>query len=189
MKKTRLLFLFLFVAFFVSAQVIPVKNSFQTDLARVISDYPNRFKNIKGELLVQNPQTTDYQSLVILKDAEECLLTGYGSSGREIYSWHAQILQTEDFAEADKKFRLLYHHLNKLAVMIHGKRVVFEGDFEAPSESMKFTSIVFSPNESDGEFKKLKVELLLQADMLEWTLKVLVYDREREDHERGALKE
>jgi hypothetical protein len=29
-----------------SAQVIPVKNSLQTDIAKVISDYPNGFKNI-----------------------------------------------------------------------------------------------------------------------------------------------
>jgi hypothetical protein len=43
-------------------QIIPVKNNFQAELSRVIGDYPNHFKNFLGELLLENPQSTDYRS-------------------------------------------------------------------------------------------------------------------------------
>ncbi len=37
--------------------------------------------------------------------------------------------------------------------------------------------------------EKLKVELSMQYELLEWKLKVLVYEKEREDNERGSVEE
>ena len=56
MKKINLFFVFYLFCFFLTARLLPVKNTFQTGLAKVISDYPDRFKNIAGELLIENPQ-------------------------------------------------------------------------------------------------------------------------------------
>ena len=81
MKKCILVFITLISFCFVSAQIIPVKNPFQTDIAKVIAEYPGHFKNLLGELLVENPQSADYKSLLNLKDAEECIVTKYRATG------------------------------------------------------------------------------------------------------------
>jgi len=40
MKPITATFLFVFFIFSLSAQVIPVKNALQTDIAKVVGDYP-----------------------------------------------------------------------------------------------------------------------------------------------------
>lgn len=55
---------------------------------------------------------------------------------------------------------------------------------------MKFTSILLSPEPGLELLKKMKVEIILQAvEPMEWKVKLLIYDREREDDERGAVRE
>ena len=39
-------------------------NQTHSTLQRVINDYPNHFKNIRGKLIDENPQTTDYNSTI-----------------------------------------------------------------------------------------------------------------------------
>ena len=187
MKKITLCLISIFTSCIISAQVIPAKNTFQSDMAKVIADYPNQFKNLSGELLVKNPQSTEYKTKQNIKEAEECTITKYSSTGKEIFSWQALMLRTDDFELAKKKFKTLYNALNNLLVNINTEKIVFKGDYNKPTEDKKFTSIVFSPAGKEG--LKIRVELLLQAEMLEWSLKVLVYEKEKEDDESGQIKE
>jgi hypothetical protein len=93
------------------------------------------------------------------------------------------ILTTESFSEAAKKFRLLYTQLNGLRL---GSSQL-NGVYETPSEEKKFTSALLSFSPVNDGFQKMKVELVLQAEVMEWKVKLLIYDREREDNERGRL--
>ena len=187
MKKIILALSGLLTFFILHAQVIPVKNAFQSDIAKVVADYPSHFKTLLGELLVENPQSADYKSLVNLQDAEVCTVTKYSSATKEIFSWQALMLTTDNFEEATQKFRLIFNSLNNLSVQVNDAKIIFKGNFEKPTDVKKFTSVVFSPGEKEN--LKIRIELLLQAEMLEWTLKVLVYETEREDNERGPIKE
>ncbi|HJS54644.1 MAG TPA: hypothetical protein VJ765_08880 [Chitinophagaceae bacterium] len=63
---------FFLIIFSPSAQVIPIRNTLQTDVAKVISDYPNGFKNIIGDELVSNPQTIEFECRASVKDAIAC---------------------------------------------------------------------------------------------------------------------
>ena len=185
MKPLTATFIFILFVFSLSAQVIPHKNSFQTDIGKVISDYPNGFKNITGEELVKNPQSTEYECLVTVKDAITCKLIKYSSNVKEICSWEAEMLKTDDFETASKKFRTIYNSLQHLSVNINGSTLIFKGDYIKPSESIKFTTIVLDPGDKTPELKHLKLALVLETEMLEWVIKVLVYEKEREDKERG----
>jgi hypothetical protein len=185
MKKLSLVFLVFLPAYFLSAQLIPVKNSFKADLAKVIGDYPNHFKNLLGEVLEENTQSTDYRSQLKIKDAEECTITRYSATGKEIYSWQALMLKTENFEEAVKKFRSLYTSINNLSVQVNGTNIVFKGNFSKPIEEKKFCSIVFEPADKKNGNLKIRVELLLQSGMFDWAISLLVYEKEREDDERG----
>ena len=169
------------------AQLLPVKNSLQTDLAAVISDYPNGFKNLAGEITRNNPQSVEFDCKSSVKGAISCQVVKYSSTTKDIYSWEAEMLKTDDFEEAVKKFRSIYNSLQNLSVDINGNHVVFKGDYTKPSESIKFTTIIFNAGDKAANLGKLKVSLMLEAEMLDWVIKIQVYEKEKEDNERGKI--
>ena len=185
MKPLTATFIFILFVFSLSAQVIPIKNAFQTDIAKVISDYPNGFKNIIGDETIQNPQSIEFECLVTVKDAIKCRLIKYSSNLKDIYSWEADMIKTDDFEVASKKFRELYNALQHLSVNINGSTAVFKGDYITPSEATKFSTIVLDAGDKIPEFKSLKLALILETDMLEWVIKIQVYEKEREDKDKG----
>ena len=170
--------------FFASAQIIPIKNSLQTDIAKVISDYPNGFKNISGDQIIQNPQSIEFESRIEIKDAK-CKVIKYSSTTKEIFSWEAEMLKTEDFEEASKKFRSYYNSLQHLSVNINGMNAVFKGEYIKPSESIKFTTVVFDAKDKNEELSTLKIALVLETEMLDWVIKIQVYEKQRDDKDKG----
>ena len=189
MKPLTATFVCILFVFSLSAQVIPINNVFQTDIAKVISDYPNGYKNIIGEQIIENPQSIEFECLVTVKDAVKCKLIKYSSNVKEIYSWEAEMMKTEDFETASKKFRAIYNSLQHLTVKINGTTAIFQGNYLKPSEAIKFTTIVLDPGDKAPELKKLKLALILETEMLEWVIKIQVYEKEREDKERGPEKD
>ena len=185
MKPLTATFTFILLVFSLSAQVIPIKNAFQTDIANVLSDYPNGFKNIIGDEIKQNPQSIEFECLVTVKDAIKCRLIKYSSNVKDIYSWEADMIKTDDFEAASKKFRSLYNSLQHLSVNINGSTAVFKGDYIKPSEAIKFTTIVLEAGDKTPEFKKLKLGLVLETDMLDWVIKIQIYEQERLDKDKG----
>lgn len=100
------------------------------------------------------------------------------------------MLTTENFDKARQKFKSLFSQLNNLSVSLEGHSYKLKGDYLAPSEEMKFNSILFSTSPQQDAFKKLRTELVLQFYApMEWKVKLMVYEKEREDDERGAVKE
>jgi len=189
MKPLTTTFIFILFVFSLSAQVIPIKNALQTDIAKVLSDYPNGFKNILGDEISQNPQSLEFECLVTIKDAIKCRLVKYSSNVKDIYSWEADMIKTDDFEAASNKFRALYNSLQHLSVNINGTTAVFKGDYIKPSEAIKFTTIVLDAGDKTPELKKLKLALTLEADMLEWVIRIQIYEQEREDKDRGPAKD
>jgi hypothetical protein len=182
---------FLFSIFSASAQLrLPtVDRSISNELAKVVKDYPNHFQNITGDLIIQNPQSTDYQSTVKLKDAEECIVTEYASKKHNHYSWQAKLFTTDDFDVAAKKFKSCYNQLQNMSVKIGEQAYHFTGTYESPTDEKKFTTVLFESAAKDELMGKLKIELLMDYEMLEWKIKIAVYEREREDNERGDIKD
>ena len=189
MKPLTATCLFIFFIFSLSAQVIPIKNALQTDIAKVVGDYPNGFKNISGEQVMDNPQTIEFESKVFVKEAVKCRIIKYSSNTKDVYSWEAEMLKTDDFEEASKKFKALYNSLQHLSVRINGANAVFKGEYIKPTESINFTTIVFDAGDKTPELKKLKLSLSIESEMLDWVIKIKVYEKEREDKDRGPQKD
>ncbi|HEV7332667.1 MAG TPA: hypothetical protein VGN63_16630 [Flavisolibacter sp.] len=194
MKKLTAMFLlsYLFFAFTSHAQLrIPgLSNSdIRQALEKVITDYPGDFATLKGEVLNNNPQTVEYASLLQFKSAEKNTITQY--SGKEpIYSWQAQMFTTEDFAEVEKKYKALYKDLKAITLTLNRDYSYrLEGAYDAPTESRKFASSVFHLVPGATNLPKVKVELSLQYELMEWRIFLSVYQKEREDNERGKVKE
>ncbi len=173
-----------------SAQLkLPLANSIANDVKKVIEDYPNRFINLMGEIITQHQQSTDYQCNFKVNGAEEAFVTRY-SSKKEVCSWEALMLTTESFEKARQKFKSLYNQLHNMSVKLGETSYRLKGQYNAPEESKKFTEILFSFEPANGVSKKLRIEISMQyIEPMEWKVKILVYDREREDDERGQIRD
>ncbi len=195
MKKSvkTLVFLTTTVLFFngIHAQLkLPAVNGIENDFKKIVADYPNHFSNLLGELLEENAQSVDYSCNCRITGAEETIITRHSSKGNNVYSWQSVMLTTESFEKAKQKFRSLYNQLNHLSVNPAGKSYQLKANYEVPLEEKKFTSILFSLDPDEETISKLKAELSLQFhEPMEWKVKILVYDREREDNERGKTIE
>lgn len=167
---------------------LPVTSAIVTDVKKVLADYPNQFGSLLGEIIRENPQSTEYQCNFNVNGAEESIITRY-SSNKQICSWEALMLTTENFDKARQKYRSLFNQLNHLSADVGEARLIrFNGRYEAPEEEKKFSSVLFETDSGSGN--PLKMELTMEFHVpAEWKVKLLLYDREREDHERGAIRE
>lgn len=169
---------------------LPILNATANDVKKVIEDYPNRFINLMGEMITENTQSSDYQCNFKVNGAEESVITRY-SAKKEVCSWEALMLTTENFERAKQKFKTLYNQLNNLSVDIGAaKNFHLKGKYEAPEEEKKFAAVLFSFEPENESVKKLRVEISMQYFApMEWKVKVLVYDKDREDDEKGKQVE
>ena len=176
---------FLFYSSNAQLRLPVIRGGVGSDVKKVIEDYPNRFINLMGEIITENTQSTDYQCNFKVNGAEEAIITRY-SAKKEVCSWQALMLTTDNFEKARQKFKSLYNQLNNLSVSFGAASFRLKGKYESPDEKKKFTSMLFSFEPANEAEKKLKIEITMQYfEPMEWKVKVLVYDREREDDERG----
>ena len=195
MKKTvKTLVLFTCISLFsvqLPAQLrLPVSNAFMSDMKKVIADHASHFDHIRGEVITESPQITEYQCTLLVNGAEESSITKH-SSKKSIYSWEAVMLTTESFEKAKQKFRSLYNQLNNLGAANDDKQQVhFKAEYETPKEEKKFTAIVFRAHPSSEASDQVKLELSLQFHApMEWKVRVMVYDQQRADEERGSRED
>jgi hypothetical protein len=185
-KTLALLTIFLFSIIVSNAQLkLNSGNNIAADVQKIIADYPNHFQNILGEQIIQNPQSTDYQCNFKVTGAEECTITTYTGKKNTISSWQAVMLTTDNFDQAKRKFRSLYNQLNNLS----SQSMYLKGAFESPAEEKKFTSVLFSFDPASESVKNLRIELVIEAEVMTWKVKLLVYDRTKDDDEQGETKE
>lgn len=84
MKKTvkPLVLLTICALFFIQtpAQLkMSVAAGISSDIKKIIEDYPNRFINLMGEVIMQHPQSTDYECNFKVNGAEESFITRYSA--------------------------------------------------------------------------------------------------------------
>ncbi|RYY59709.1 MAG: hypothetical protein EOO05_12430 [Chitinophagaceae bacterium] len=163
-------------------------NALGHDLKKVIRDYPNQFSHLQGDVLQEKTQATDYELNFHIDGAESSIITKYSAKGRPVVSCEALLLTTEDFEEACRKYRSVYALFNHMAVkMDNGVTFYLKGDFQKPVEERKFSSSVLAFEKADAYVSKMKVEVSLQYEYMEWKVRFRIYEREREDSERGDM--
>lgn len=163
-------------------------SQFAQDLRKVMEDYPNRFANITGELVMENHQSVQYKCNFQVNGAEEASITRY-SGAKNITSWEALMLSSESFERARLKFKSLFQQLNNLSLKLGEAGFTLRGEYEAPTEEMKFTTALLSLHPAQETVSNIRVEVAMHYELTEWKVRVLVYEKEREDDERGPRQE
>jgi len=176
-------FFLLAMPIFAAGQQSAFTNQTHTTLQKVINDFPNHFKNIKGDVLVENPQTTDYSSKVQIPGSVNTVITKYSSEdSTEIYSWKCVLLESEDFEIVSKKYREIFNQVKNSIIKLDGnKPFILNGNYVDPTEEKRFVASPFSLVPASGELKKLKVELTLEYLVTEWKVSLLVFDQPDEE--------
>jgi hypothetical protein len=167
-----------FLLFSVSANAqlsFKISNDISPVLSKVIKDFPNHFSNIKGDVLEEDPQITNYVCLLNIKDMPPGVITQYGSEKDDEYSWSNVLLQTENYAEAKKKFHVFYSEIKKTSAIINGS-----ADYTEPDDNKKFCSVLFNVEPHKAITKNIVVDLSMQYEMSEWKITVSLYQMKDE---------
>ncbi|HWK02231.1 MAG TPA: hypothetical protein VNS58_01285 [Puia sp.] len=163
-------------------------NKTQSVLEKVIQDYPNHFYHIKGEMITQARQTTEYRSTLQLPGSSSCTITLYRATRDEGYGWTCTILEAGSFESVKEKFREIYGQLtNSIVTTNDQKTYILSGQYEEPVQEKKHTQVVFSLLPGVGEMKKLKVELSLCQAGKGWKIALSVNDQELKEEVQNAI--
>ncbi len=154
-------------------------NKTQVVLEKVIQDYPNRFRNIKGELIAQALQTARYKSTIRIPGAASSTVTLVTASGNEGYDWNCTVLEGTEFTAAKSRFSQIYAELsNSIVTTAEQKTYILNGQYEAPAENKQSTAVLFSLLPGVGEMKRLRVELNMHQEERGWAVTLSVTDQD-----------
>ena len=183
MKQTlTLIVMTLCVLFSRSQSSVPPQKEFSQSLQKIFFDFPNNFKNIQGELYIDEAEYEKYFSTVSLPGVHDCIITHYHSVVDTTSSWQGLIIEAEDFDEVVKKYEAVCQQIKQSKIrLVDGSILDMEGTFEPASESNKFTTSTYFLPTSDMTFKNVKIEVELLAQITQWKLQVNVISKRRDD--------
>ncbi|HEX7458327.1 MAG TPA: hypothetical protein VF301_07825 [Ginsengibacter sp.] len=191
MKKLFTL-IFIFSTFHLFAQnklpLLKVSNTIKPDIEKVARDHYDHFYNIKGEKISETESTIEYQSKITPQGSLESTITEIKSL-HNVYSWQAIMLNTDEYEKAVEKYKQIYHQLNGASFIMHdNKSWKFKGLYDTPDDDRSFASSILEPDVNEKVLQRLKIEIALNYNMPEWTVKVLVYEKESDADIRPTEK-
>lgn len=150
-----------------------------TALQKVIEDYPNRFRNIKGDRLAEHTRAVDYHSRVVIAGAANPVITQYSTSPKEQYAWSCELAKSDSFDKAKATFQSLYNQISNTIIKIEGEKpFILNGRYEVPDAGKKLNAVRFELLAAPEAVQTLKVELTL-IYTTEWKIVLAVYDQEK----------
>lgn len=156
---------------------LPLKTSNEISpvLSKVITDFPNDFIHIKGELLEEQPSIINYGCALTMKGMQPGIITQYGYADEHSYSWKNILLETESFTEAKNKFKQFYTQIKKTESSIEHLEIKLVADYIEPEEFKTFNTIRFKMETMQELLKDVTVELTLQYEMDQWKITMSVF--------------
>jgi len=160
---------------------LKINNKIKPDIEKVAKDYYTHFDDIKGEKISESTNTIEYESKVIPQGATESSILEIKGL-KNVYSWQATMLTTEEYGKAVEKYKQIYNQLNGANFLMDDhKSWKFKGIYDTPDYSRAFASSVLQPDVNEKILQCLKVEVALNYKMPEWTVKILVYEKEADE--------
>ncbi|MBS1597177.1 MAG: hypothetical protein JST75_03055 [Bacteroidetes bacterium] len=178
---------FIILSSAVMAQEDVFSNKTNIALEKVVKDFPNRFHNIKGDVIVQQAQTVEYKSTVQVPGATSCVVTKHVISNNDSYTWSCTAFTSRDFNIAKNKYKEIYDQIANTIIKVDGQKpFIISGQYRTPYEQRKLTAVVFELLPAVGEMKKLKIELDLQYVVSDWKVTLNVYDNDHKEEQATA---
>jgi hypothetical protein len=152
-----------------------------TEILQVAGDYYDQFFYTKGEKIAETESTIEYKSKILPQGALESTVMQIKSL-HNVYSWQAVMMNTDDYDKAVAKYKQIYRQLDGANFRMNdGKNCKMKGSFDAPDGDRAFASSILQPDVTDKYLQRLKIEIALNFNMPEWTVKILVYEKESDE--------
>jgi hypothetical protein len=160
----------------------PFSNKTNMALEKVIKDFPNRFHNIKGDLIIQRTQNAQYKSTIQVPGSTSCFITHHVATSNDTYSWTCVAYDNRDFNLARTRFKEIYEQIENTIIKIEGEKpFIISGQYRNPVEEKKITTIAFDLLPAVGEMKKLKIELSIENISGSWKVALNVFDNSQKE--------
>jgi hypothetical protein len=180
MRSTILTFALLLNAAWLFSQDDVFSNKTNVALEKVIRDYPNRFHNIKGEMIAQHSQMAEYKSTITVPGASYCSIWKYNVANNEIYNWNCTTFNSPNFTQARARFKEVYDQIENTIIKVEGQKpFILNAQYRTPTELHAMNSITFELLPQVEEMKNLKVDLSLEKESNIWKVKLNVYEGNR----------
>ncbi|MBS1736950.1 MAG: hypothetical protein JSS98_10165 [Bacteroidetes bacterium] len=190
MKKSflsSLLFLFVFINC-ASAQSTKAKpiTTIRPQVQQLIHAYFQHFDGVKGDTLSQSNGSTIYSSKILPSGAIESSITQYKPGNT--CSWQATLLRSEDFDKAVEVYKKYYQQLSGMPVVLDDKSISkLAGQYDKPEEARSFASSILELQSVNRELRLLKVEIAINYNLPEWSVKLLIYEKQADEDMRPTI--
>jgi hypothetical protein len=146
-------------------------------LEKVIRDYPNRFHNIRGDLISQHPQGTEYKTTISVPGASYCSIWKYNVANNDSYTWDCITYNSTNFMQARVKFKEIYDQIENTIIKVEGhKPFILNAQYRTPTEIHNMNEISFELLPATEEMKNLRIDLSLDKESTVWKVKINVYE-------------
>jgi hypothetical protein len=160
--------------------------AFPDAIDAVLNDLPNNLRFVTGVLVLAEGEVDRYASLVVVPDAENCVITRYHSMVDTTASWQAKMFSGGDFGAASRKYQQLYMQLKTCYVRLpDGSMYYLDGDWEPAREAITFTTSTLRVRTNDQRFRDVKVELELVYQLADWAVNINIVTK-KPDNEVGV---
>jgi hypothetical protein len=154
----------------------------------VLGDVPNNLRKVTGALVLAEGETDNYASLVVMPDAETCMVTRYHSLEDTTASWQAKMYSGSQFGPASKKYEQLYQQLKTCYLRLpDGSIYYLQGTWEPAKEAISFATSTLTLRTDDERFRDVKVQLELVYQLADWAVSINIVTK-RPDDAVGAIK-
>ena len=180
MRSTLITLALLLNAAWLFSQDDVFSNKTNLALEKVIRDYPNRFHNIKGDMISQHAQVVEYKSTISVPGASYCSIWKYTVANNEVYNWNCTTFNSPNFMQARAKFKEIYDQIENTIIKVDGQKpFIINAQYRTPTELHTMNSISFELLPAVNEMKNLKIDLTLEKELNIWKVKLSVYEGER----------
>lgn len=154
---------------------------FTSALQKIVLDFRLDYKNVQGELLLQQGESESYTSLIKLPGAEDCVIYRFHSDDDSTSGWQALMYHGEDFNEAVRAYKNLFRMVRKSPITwIDRSAVHFIGEMEEPSEDLRFAVSILALDVNDKRYERFVAEIELSGAMGDWSVKLNLHNKRRD---------
>ena len=180
-------FLLISVCSFSQFHLTALNNNVNNVLEKVIEDFPNHFKNIRGSVIDKDVQATNYNCSVNIPGTDSSIIIQNGNDTDNIFSWKEMVFETDDFEKAKQKFHEYFMKIKGTSIKTNNANINFNADYTAPDDAKQFASIIFQAHPETAQFKNVMIDLDMQYVLDGWQINISVYEHKDYGTYKDAL--
>lgn len=154
-------------------KVVSGSPDFSDAISKIVLDFRYNFQNIQGEQIAKQGSSETYACNILIPGAIETYIYQYNSKIDTTGSVQVVMFRSDDFKSAAKKYSELFKMLKRTQIRWVDKSYVgFKGDFQKPSEEIRFASSSLGFDLNDERYDDFKVDVELVSSYTGWVVNI-----------------